>query len=145
LRAMSRDADVAPVMFAGEVGGGELLGGRFRKSFGEVGYAISQTPQVWLDHQLMEMDGGLYLNWDFVEGLFAEGVVEGMFEAYRGVLDWLIEGDLSVAAPVGLPESQRVVREVLGDTDEMESGRLLHEGFRSEEHTSELQSLRHLV
>ncbi|MFB7372413.1 amino acid adenylation domain-containing protein [Streptomyces sp. NPDC056222] len=133
LRDISRHTDLeaqtAPVVFASNAGGGELLSGRFRQSFGELGYSITQTPQVWLDHQLMDMDNGVYLNWDFVEGLFPEGVVEGMFEAYRGVLEWLVEGDWSVAAPVGLPVGQQVVRARVGETGAPESGRLLHEGF----------------
>lgn len=133
LRDISRHADLeaqtAPVVFASNANGGELLSGRFRQSFGELGYSITQTPQVWLDHQLMDMDGGLYLNWDFVEGLFPEGVVEGMFEAYCGVLEWLVEGDWSSVAPVGLPAGQVAVRARVGETGAPESGRLLHEGF----------------
>ncbi|MEV0675058.1 amino acid adenylation domain-containing protein [Actinosynnema sp. NPDC050436] len=133
LRDIARQADAeagsAPVVFASNIGGGDLLSARFRKSFGELGYSITQTPQVWLDHQIMDMDGGLYCNWDFVEGLFPAGVVEGMFEAYCGVLDWLVEGDWSVRAPVALPESQQVVREVVSATEAPESGKLLHEAF----------------
>ncbi|MFF4426464.1 amino acid adenylation domain-containing protein [Streptomyces sp. NPDC001549] len=133
LRDISRHTDLeaqtAPVVFASNAGGGELLSGRFRRSFGELGYSITQTPQVWLDHQLMDMESGVYLNWDFVDGLFPEGVVEGMFEAYCGVLEWLVEGDWSVAAPVGLPAGQRAVRARVGETGAPESGRLLHEGF----------------
>ncbi|MFJ7330970.1 condensation domain-containing protein, partial [Streptomyces cyaneofuscatus] len=133
LRDLSRHGDLeaqtAPVVFASNANGGELLSGPFRKAFGELGYSITQTPQVWLDHQLMDMDGGVYLNWDFVEGLFPEGVVEGMFEAYCGVLEWLVEGDWSLVVPVGLPVGQRVVRARVGETGAVESGRLLHEGF----------------
>lgn len=33
-------------------------------------YSISQTPQVWLDHQVMERNGELHFNWDVVEQLF---------------------------------------------------------------------------
>ncbi|UED88035.1 non-ribosomal peptide synthetase [Streptomyces profundus] len=133
LRDISRHGDLdggtAPVVFASNLGGGDLLSDRCRSSFGEFGYSITQTPQVWLDHQLMDMDGGLYLNWDFVEGLFPEGVVEGMFGAYREVLDWLAEGDWNQPTPIALPAEQRAVRERVNATQAPESGRLLHEGF----------------
>ena len=49
-------------------------------------YAISQTPQVWLDHQVGEQDGALVFNWDGVEELFPEGLLDDMFEAYCRLL-----------------------------------------------------------
>ncbi|GAB4588358.1 amino acid adenylation domain-containing protein [Nocardia sp. IFM 10818] len=119
----------APVVFASNLNSGDLLGDDFRESFGELGFMVSQTPQVWLDHQLMEMHDGLYLNWDYVPELFPEGVIESMFDAYCGVLDWLSHADWSAAVPIELPSSQQVVREVVGTTEGLEPGRLLHEAF----------------
>jgi pyochelin synthetase len=49
---------------------------------GEVVHGISQTPQVWLDHQVMEENEELVFNWDAVEGLFPEGLLEEMFDSY---------------------------------------------------------------
>ncbi|MER7169771.1 condensation domain-containing protein, partial [Micromonospora sp. NPDC000207] len=40
-------------------------------SFAERVWGVSQTPQVWLDHQVVERDGGVSLVWDAVEELFA--------------------------------------------------------------------------
>lgn len=122
-------AFMAPVMFSGGTGGRGLPSRRFRNSFGEAGYMISQTSQVWLDHQFVEMDNGLYLSWDFVDALFPSSVVEAMFGAYREVLDWLLADEWTAQAPVGLPEGQRLVRDVVSETEEIESGRLLHERF----------------
>jgi amino acid adenylation domain-containing protein len=59
---------------------------------GEIGrkiFAISQTPQVWLDHQIYEEDGSLVYSWDYIEDLFPEGVVDLMFETYRGYIRYL--------------------------------------------------------
>ena len=42
--------------------------------------AITQTPQVWLDHQVIEDAGGLLFNWDAVEELFPPGLLDDMFE-----------------------------------------------------------------
>ena len=49
-------------------------------------YNISQTPQVWLDHQVMEWNGTLFLNWDYVEDLFEEQVITTMFSDYQKLI-----------------------------------------------------------
>ncbi|WP_429378152.1 amino acid adenylation domain-containing protein [Pseudomonas frederiksbergensis] len=54
---------------------------------GEVVYSITQTPQVWLDHQVFEEDGALVYNWDYVEGLFEPAFMEAMFAAYQRLLE----------------------------------------------------------
>lgn len=51
---------------------------------------ISQTPQVWLDHQAMEWDGNLFINWDYVEDLFEEQVISSMFSDYQKLLSELL-------------------------------------------------------
>ena len=56
---------------------------------GEGGYEISQTPQVWIDHQVTEQDGGLTYNWDVVEDLFPVALLEAMFDAYRSLIERL--------------------------------------------------------
>ncbi|MER6832255.1 SDR family NAD(P)-dependent oxidoreductase [Streptosporangium sp. NPDC000563] len=56
---------------------------------GESGTAIwsgVRTPQVILDHQAFEEEGCLILNWDMVEKVFPEGVVDAMFTAYEGLI-----------------------------------------------------------
>lgn len=50
-------------------------------------FSISQTPQVWLDHQVIEHEDGIYCNWDVIEGLFPEKLVESMFSAYFNLLE----------------------------------------------------------
>ena len=56
-------------------------------------FALSQTPQVWLDHQVVEELGGLVLNWDCVDDLFYPGFLDAMFGAYRHLLDALGRDD----------------------------------------------------
>ncbi len=63
--------------------------------FGEQKYAISQTPQVWLDNHIHEAKNGLNIYWDEVEGLFPDGLVAAMFEAYGELLSRL-SGDATV-------------------------------------------------
>ena len=54
-------------------------------------YSITQTPQVWLDHQVGEQDGKLVFNWDVVEELFPAGVIDEMFQAYCRLVRRLAE------------------------------------------------------
>ncbi|QFU90577.1 non-ribosomal peptide synthetase [Amycolatopsis sp. YIM 10] len=55
---------------------------------------VSQTPQLHLDHQVFEIAGELVVSWDSVDGLFADGVVDGMFGAFRDFVERLAEDDL---------------------------------------------------
>jgi len=54
-------------------------------------HSITQTPQVWLDHTLLELEGRLLFNWDSIDELFPEGMIEHMFSAYNALLDRLLE------------------------------------------------------
>jgi amino acid adenylation domain-containing protein len=58
---------------------------------GRLVYGISQTPQVWLDHQIYEDAGALVYNWDAVEQLFAEELLDAMFRAYADLLGRLMQ------------------------------------------------------
>ncbi|MBF8186862.1 amino acid adenylation domain-containing protein [Nonomuraea sp. K274] len=53
---------------------------------GEEVFGVSQTPQVALDHIVHDEDGWLRICWDAVEGLFADGFVEGMRDAHHRLL-----------------------------------------------------------
>jgi amino acid adenylation domain-containing protein len=60
---------------------------------GEVVYSISQTPQVYLDHQVHEAAGALVFHWDAIEELFPAGLLEDMFAAYCNFLERLANED----------------------------------------------------
>ncbi|MCG8640170.1 MAG: amino acid adenylation domain-containing protein [Desulfobacterales bacterium] len=83
-----------PIVFTSALGvDRENQGDSEGKWMGELIYNITQTPQVWLDHQVLEQDGELVLIWDFVEGLFPEGLLDEMFGAYCDLLQRLSEED----------------------------------------------------
>ncbi|WP_261562009.1 non-ribosomal peptide synthetase, partial [Frankia tisae] len=71
----------------------------------EPGYAISQTPQVYLDVQLEERRGELRCNWDAVEEILPADVLDGMFAAWVGALARLADDPDAWDAPdlVDLP------------------------------------------
>ncbi|MBE8520938.1 amino acid adenylation domain-containing protein [Amycolatopsis sp. H6(2020)] len=94
-----------PVVFSDMLGqGGEALGG-----FGELVHSASQTPQLWLENQILDERGGICVIWNSVTGLFPAGVVDAMFDAYLKVLDRLAEDDAlwhRTGAVVSLPAAQ---------------------------------------
>lgn len=61
--------------------------------FKQISFMVSQTPQVYLDHQIWETDGKLRFSWDAAEGYFEPGVIDHMFFAYSRVLDRLSPGE----------------------------------------------------
>jgi amino acid adenylation domain-containing protein len=74
-------------------------------------FSISQTPQVWLDHQLFEVDRGLRLIFDYVDGLFPDGMVDDMFDAYVDAVKRLA-GDESAWGARTLPALTARLREM---------------------------------
>ncbi|GLW93313.1 non-ribosomal peptide synthetase [Actinokineospora globicatena] len=105
-----------PVVFSDMLGcGAEALTG-----FGDVVHSASQTPQVWLENQVTDHDGGVVVSWNSVVGLFASGVLDAMFHAYRTLLDRLVDdvtawGD--TAAIIPLPAAQADERARANATD----------------------------
>lgn len=81
---------VMPVVFTSGLAQGlpelERLERMEGQRFGTLTYSISQTPQVWLDHQAYEQDGVLQFNWDSVDALFPPRLLDDMFAAYCGGL-----------------------------------------------------------
>ncbi|WP_255218525.1 non-ribosomal peptide synthetase [Nocardia carnea] len=119
LRELARDsavpAEPVPVVFTSMLGVDDELAGSVRWP----DYTRTQTPQVWLDHQVIELPDGLLLSWDSVDELFPDGMVEEMLAAYHrlltrlGELDW--EQPLGATSPI-LPAQQRMMRDSVNDT-----------------------------
>jgi amino acid adenylation domain-containing protein len=122
---------VAPVVFTSVIGMGELFTPEFRDCFGTPVWVSSETPQVWLDHQIIESDGGLLLNFEFVEQLFPKGLIEAFIEGYGRIVDWLRRGSDHWRTPVPdlLPEAQRAVRDGANATAGPAPDGLLHTRF----------------
>ncbi|MCL8011963.1 amino acid adenylation domain-containing protein [Streptomyces sp. AS02] len=134
LRDLSRhngEQVLAPVVFTSALNLGELFDHGVRQSFGKPVWIISQGPQVLLDAQVTEVDGGLLVNWDVREDAFPAGLVDAMFAAFHGFVTRLGTDDTVWERPVPalLPEGQSSVRAAVNTTDGPRSHRLLHEGF----------------
>ncbi|ANS63555.1 nonribosomal peptide synthetase [Streptomyces lincolnensis] len=131
-RAQRGDGRVlAPVVFTSALNLGELFSEDVRACFGRPVWIISQGPQVWLDAQVTELDGGLLVNWDALEQAFPEAMLDAMFTAFRTLVDELSASDTPWDTPASdlLPEAQREARARANATDGPRSGLLLHEDF----------------
>lgn len=129
-RIHNGERNFAPVVFACNLGC-ELVNEEFKNSLGNFNYMISQTPQVWLDFQIYEMNNELMLAWDAVEGLFPENLIDNMFSAYGSLISNLAKdsscwekcaGDLMVIP--NLEERKDDIPKILP-----EPTKCLHESF----------------
>ncbi|MGW1974495.1 amino acid adenylation domain-containing protein [Streptomyces sp. NPDC001889] len=101
---------LAPVVMTSELGVGdgvdEIFDGRLRET-----YALSQTPQVWMDLLLRERAGALVLNWDVVEELFPRTLVDGVFRLLVSQLEALGDSGSRWSEPPVAAVSPAVARE----------------------------------
>ncbi|MBO0882782.1 MAG: AMP-binding protein, partial [Mycobacterium sp.] len=134
LRELARKHAVAPepvpVVFTSMLGVDDDLA----RSVRWPDHTRSQTPQVWLDHQVIEIPEGLLLSWDSVDELFPDGLVDDMLSAYSDSLRLLAETDWTRPLPGALPPQQCAVRELVNDTagplpEQLPGGGLLHTPF----------------
>lgn len=134
LRELSRHRGtqvLAPVVFTSALGLGELFSADVTTQFGAPVWIISQGPQVLLDAQVTEFDGGVLVNWDVRDGVFAPGVIDAMFAHHIDELLHLASADDAWDAPCPstLPEAQRAVRDAANGRTADPSGEALHDGF----------------
>ncbi|GAA1138711.1 non-ribosomal peptide synthetase [Kitasatospora gansuensis] len=128
-RGLQTGFEGMPVVFTSGLGTVSDASGPM-EYFGDISYRLSQTPQIWLDHQVLDVTGSLDLTWDAVEELFPEGVLDDMFAVYCALVRRLAEPaawDEGLAVP--LPAHQLAVRERANDTAGEAPGGLLHEAL----------------
>lgn len=91
-RRQNSHSSVLPIVFTSGIGMNTAgFDSNSLLSLGQIGYSVSQTPQVWLDHQVIEKEGGLFLSWDTVDSLFPKNLVNDMFNAYKAIVRRLIQ------------------------------------------------------
>lgn len=118
-----------PVVFTSSIG--SEITARRGPGLGDVGYGITQTPQVLIDCQVMESENGLVVNWDYRTGVFPDGLLDSMFTAFQGLLERLSRGEeaLSETSPVGLPSAEAERRARANASRGPLPDLLLHEGI----------------
>ena len=106
LRRQHPDVTPVSVVFTSTLGHGVLAGEPPLAWLGPTVHAITQTPQVAIDHHVIEEAGDLVASWDVLEDLFPGGLIGSMFVAYGRLLGELASGDgwqATVAARAELP------------------------------------------
>ena len=98
------------------------------RDLGDLGYQMSQTPQVMFDCQLFEEAGSLLCMWDTIDEAFPEGMLDAMLGAMHGVMDALADEAQWQQWP-RVPETQLAARTVANATDAPVSDALLHTLF----------------
>ncbi|WP_370949581.1 phosphopantetheine-binding protein [Amycolatopsis sp. cg5] len=104
---------LAPVVFTSALNLGDLFDDTVRRTFGSPVWIISQGPQVLLDAQVTELDGGVLVNWDSREERFPDGVLDEMFAAFERLAvapDWdkLTERRAHTVDQARAPERQAI-------------------------------------
>lgn len=82
---------VMPIVFTSMLLGNSESGPGDINNSGKSEMSISQTSQVFLDHQIIEMNGGVSLTWDYVDDLFEPNLIENMFKQYIYALEGIAE------------------------------------------------------
>jgi amino acid adenylation domain-containing protein len=102
--------------------------------FGELVYGISQASQAWMDIQVWEEKGTLTFNWDVVEELFPEGLIDEMFEAFCRFLKQLATSESAWVETTRqlLPPAQLAQRDAINATNALVSDELLHTLFAAQ-------------
>ncbi|MGY1934118.1 AMP-binding protein [Nocardia gipuzkoensis] len=117
-----------PVVFTSTLGsddaGARALRGRIRRG-------ITRTPQVWLDCQVTQYDGGLMIAWDVRRGVLAGDTAAEAFAAFVQLLTRLADTPETWTEqyPVPLPAAQRSRRDKYNDTAAEVAPRLLHQAI----------------
>ncbi|MBD3316818.1 MAG: amino acid adenylation domain-containing protein, partial [Chitinivibrionales bacterium] len=61
--------------------------------FDGISYMVTQTPQVYLDHQIVERNGEIIITWDVAEDYFKDACVRKIFDTFREHLSELLKSD----------------------------------------------------
>lgn len=96
-----------------------------------VEYKISQTPQVWIDCQVSEINEELLINWDVRNDIFPEGMINDIFNAFENVLMLFCKNyefmDKTLIVP--LPDETKKVRVKVNKTKKEFVAKTLHSGY----------------
>lgn len=121
-----------PIVFTSGLHTPQFLDGPFPTQWlGEQIYAISQTPQVVLDHQVFERDGALFFHWDAQEEVFPPGFLDRMFTCYCALLIALADDEAywqQKQLPL-LPDEDRELQEQANQTQGVLPHHLLQQPF----------------
>ena len=128
-RGMSNEA-LLPIVFTSTIVQSVDDEQVFFDTFGEYSYLISQTPQVYLDHTLVEDKNGILVSWHTIDEMFADGIPDRMFGLYEKILNMLAVPEMwNECFDDILPDGETEIIEKANDTTADIPINYLHEGF----------------
>jgi amino acid adenylation domain-containing protein len=95
--------------------------------FEKIKFFSTRTSQVFIDNQVYELNGGLYITWDYVDQLFDAEIIESMFEQYMGILNQVIFEDQ--VKGIEINQNSLKLIEHYNDTNKEFNTSTLHEMF----------------
>ncbi|MCP4701724.1 MAG: amino acid adenylation domain-containing protein [Gammaproteobacteria bacterium] len=99
-------------------------------NLGEQVFGLGMTPQVWIDHGVIESAEGLDLLWSTVDDLFPDGLLDDMFAAYRQHIEQLLDSDSAAAGARSLlPEACLALQREVNATKAPQSEQFMHSLF----------------
>lgn len=118
---------ILPIVFTSSIG---TVSSQYKHlKLGE--YGVSQTPQVFLDCQAMELNDCLQINWDIRKGIFSEYMIKNMISRYKDYLEKLsVYTDWSKIYNFDtLVDKEKIERKEINQTEEEFKLRTLHENI----------------
>lgn len=125
-RQKGREAAFMPIIFTSAIG----VGSQHAPLLGVIrNTGISQTPQAYVDCQVMDGAFGLRINWDVREGVFYDGYLEDMFQAFEtaALAAAAPASDWNVPYQITLPGWQLAEREAANQTALVQPVNTLHQ------------------
>ncbi|WP_275667432.1 non-ribosomal peptide synthetase [Bacillus swezeyi] len=93
--------------------------------FEKIHFFSTRTSQVYIDNQVYEINGGLYITWDYVEQIFEHEVIESMFDQYIDVINQVVSRE--EVEHIQIDEKSRQAIQDYNDTDQSFEPLPLHE------------------
>lgn len=117
---------IVPVVYTSTLGAMKQVNNRK----GQIVYTISQTPQVLIDCQVLEIDGKLRVNWDVRCGVFPSNLIEELFELFSEKIYCFIKNKgLKQKINRELPKSVKKTRREVNSTQKVFADRFIQDGF----------------
>lgn len=123
-RRRGRGSALMPVVFTSSLGNTDQAG-----SASKLGWGIIQIPQTWINCHATDRNDGLGIDFDVRIGVFPDGLVTDMVQAFHRLLVGLASGEDAWASlcPVDLPSGQRSRRDEANATAAPVPELLLHD------------------
>ncbi len=121
------DHALMPIVFTSAIGSYE--NNNISPMIGTIDYGISQTPQVFIDCQVMDTQDGLMLNWDVRKETVRSDVLDDMFRTMEALIGEISKSDSVWEQDecLDIPQWQKELYSKVNDTKKRIPSHLLYE------------------